>query len=124
MRVLYSITALTLLLPGSLGRVYNIINNCPQSIRIYIGGKDQGKVMTGTTLVRRLPKNWSGSIYTDANGGNAGGYNGTKAGFYGKVSPSVVLFSSGAILLQDNYYYIVDESRLNTGLRITPDVPV
>ncbi|KAG6879362.1 hypothetical protein C0992_003280 [Termitomyces sp. T32_za158] len=108
MRVLCSIVALTLLLPGSLGRVYNIFNNCPQSIRIYINGKDQGKVMTGTTLVRNLPKNWSGSIYTDANGGNPDGSNGTKAGFYGK----------------GGHYYIVDEARLNTGLRITPDVPV
>ncbi|KAG6872922.1 hypothetical protein C0995_005180 [Termitomyces sp. Mi166 len=108
MRTLFSVVAFTSLLPGSLGRVFNIFNNCPQSINIYISGKSQGKVMTGTTLVRNLAKNWSGSIYTDANGGYPDGSNGTKAGFYGK----------------DNYYYIVDEARLNTGLRITPDAPV
>ncbi|KAH0589733.1 hypothetical protein H2248_005454 [Termitomyces sp. 'cryptogamus'] len=87
MRVLCSVAVLTLLFPGSLGRVYNIFNNCPQSINIYINGKSQGKVATGTTLVRNLAKTWSGSIYTDANGGQPDGSNGTKAGFSGKASP-------------------------------------
>ncbi|KAG5725680.1 Alpha-L-arabinofuranosidase [Termitomyces sp. T112] len=108
MRALFSAAAVALLLPGSLGRVYNILNHCIQGINVYIDGKSQGRVPSGTSIVRNLPKDWSGYIYSDANGGRADGSNGTKAGFHG----------------EGGYYYIVDEWRFNTGLRITPDSPI
>ncbi|KAG6827539.1 hypothetical protein H0H92_011418 [Tricholoma furcatifolium] len=107
MRSSLFLSVLCLAIPGALARVYNIFNNCPQNINIFINGRSQGKLGVRTTLTRTLAEDWSGSIYTDANGGSADGSGGMKAGFYGK----------------DNYYYIVDEARLNTGVSIVPMAP-
>ncbi|KAF5376280.1 hypothetical protein D9615_008510 [Tricholomella constricta] len=95
--------------PQTLARLYTIFNDCPQNINLYINGVSQGSLGKGATTTRELEENWSGFIYTDANGGSATGERTTRAGFYG----------------EDDYYYIViDPSRLNTGVRIEPQVPI
>ncbi|KAG6815704.1 hypothetical protein H0H87_012088 [Tephrocybe sp. NHM501043] len=99
-------TTSSLLITTSLARVINVFNNCPQNVNIFVDGKSQGKLAVRTTLKLNQAKDWAGSIYTDANGASADGLTGTKAGFYGK----------------DDYYYIADEKRLNTGVRITPSL--
>ncbi|KAG6917047.1 hypothetical protein DXG01_004099 [Tephrocybe rancida] len=129
MRVPVILTVSSFLVTNSLGRVINIYNNCPQNINIYADGKSQGKLAVHTTLSLTRAKDWSGSFYTDANGGSVDGLGGMKAGFYGKVGFEVLpllfafLTSLRKRTLQDDYYYIVDEKRLNTGVRITPTAP-
>ncbi|KAG6917046.1 hypothetical protein DXG01_004098 [Tephrocybe rancida] len=117
----------SLLVTNSFERVFNIYNNCPQSINLYADGKSQGNIAVRTTLSLTRAKDWSGTFYTDANGGSADGLGGMKAGFYGKVgsNPSLFAFltSNHKRTLQDDYYYIAIEKRLNTGVRITPTAP-
>ncbi|KAG6917049.1 hypothetical protein DXG01_004101 [Tephrocybe rancida] len=78
------------------------------TIKLYINGESQGSLGVRTTTTRNLPKDWSGVIYSDINGGSATGEKTTRAGFYG----------------MENYYYIIVESRLNTGISIEPQAPI
>jgi hypothetical protein len=73
--------------PGAFARLYTITNGCPQAITLYINGESQGKLAVGATTTRTMNENWSGFIYTDANGGSQTGTRTTRAGFYGDVSP-------------------------------------
>ncbi|KAH6879697.1 G-X-X-X-Q-X-W domain-containing protein [Coprinopsis sp. MPI-PUGE-AT-0042] len=87
-------------------RHYDIINNCPLPITLFVNGESQGTLTSsGGSTARDLPGGWSGFIYTDFNQGNQDGTATVRAGFYGT----------------DNYYYIVkDERWLNVGVSITP----
>jgi hypothetical protein len=66
-------------------RLYTIQNNCPQGITLYINGVSQGRLAAGAVTTRTQTENWSGFIYTDANGGSVTGERTTRAGFYGEV---------------------------------------
>lgn len=69
-------------------RHYDIINNCPLPITLYINGESQGTLTSsGGSTTRDLPDGWSGFIYTDFNQGNEDGTATVRAGFYGTVSP-------------------------------------
>lgn len=68
-------------------REYIILNQCPSAITLYINGESQGSLAAnGGSTTRELIDNWSGFIYTDANGGNQNGTGTTRAGFYGQAS--------------------------------------
>ncbi|KAF8642814.1 hypothetical protein AX16_009403 [Volvariella volvacea WC 439] len=88
-----------------LGRRFVIRNDCPLPINYYINGESQGPLWAnGGQVDRQLIDNFSGFIYTDANGGNQNGVGTTRAGFF----------------LERGYYYIViDPDYLNTGVSIT-----
>ncbi|KAG5636892.1 hypothetical protein H0H81_006512 [Sphagnurus paluster] len=105
----FSLFTLPLLSSQALARLYTILNNCPQDITLYINGESQGTLGKGAVTTRQTIKNWSGFIYTDANGGSATGERTTRAGFYGD---------------NDFYYIVIDPSRLNAGVRIEPQAPI
>ncbi|KAF8147701.1 G-X-X-X-Q-X-W domain-containing protein [Crassisporium funariophilum] len=92
---------------ASAARRYNIVNNCPLAINLYINGENQGSLASygaGQTT-RDFPDGWSGFIYSDFNQGNADGAGTVRAGFYGT----------------SNYYYVVtDPNWLNVGVGISP----
>ncbi|KAG5650649.1 hypothetical protein H0H81_011487 [Sphagnurus paluster] len=108
--LLLPFVALALWAPHALALLYTISNNCGQPINLYINGVNEGSLGINGVTTRQFANNWSGFIYTDANGGDgATGARITRAGFYG----------------ESNYYYIViDTTRLNTGVRIEPQVPI
>lgn len=65
---------------------YNIINACPSAITLYINGASQGLLSAnGGITTRDFEDNFSGVIYTDANGGHSDGTSTTLAGFVGQV---------------------------------------
>lgn len=86
---LTQITALSVLLSSGLGAVatrhYNIVNNCPSSIDLFINGESQGALATGATTTRDFDSPWSGFIYTTSNSGRSDGSHTTRAGFFGEV---------------------------------------
>ncbi|KAF8155403.1 G-X-X-X-Q-X-W domain-containing protein [Crassisporium funariophilum] len=85
-------------------------NLCPQDIDLFINGQDQGSLEpSGGSMKQTLDDNWSGEIYTTANGGNANSAGTTRAGFWGNT----------------NYYYIIkDSNSFNTGVSIVPSLPL
>lgn len=87
-------------------RIYNIVNNCPLSINLFINGQSEGSLASyGGTTSRTVSDTWSGFIYTDFNRGNQDGAGTVRAGFFG----------------DSNYYYIVkDVNWLNVGVSIAP----
>ncbi|KIM35511.1 carbohydrate-binding module family 13 protein [Hebeloma cylindrosporum] len=101
------LTLLTLPLLSFAIRRYNIVNNCPLPINLYINGENQGSLAAygaGQTT-RDFSDGWSGFIYSDFNQGNPDGAGTVRAGFYGT----------------NNYYYIVtDQNWLNVGVGIQP----
>ncbi|KAJ6587539.1 G-X-X-X-Q-X-W domain-containing protein [Mycena vulgaris] len=99
--------ALLVVVPTALAtRLYNITNNCPIPVTLYINGESRGTLASsGGFTTRTVDNNWSGFIYTDANQGNIDGSGTVRAGFFG----------------EDNYYYLVqDPSWVNVGLSIIP----
>lgn len=89
-----SLCAVALWASSTLARLYTIFNDCPQNINLYINGVSQGSLGVGATTTRELEENWSGFIYTDANGGNGStGERTTRAGFYGEVSSDTKRFA-------------------------------
>ncbi|EKM79662.1 hypothetical protein AGABI1DRAFT_128805 [Agaricus bisporus var. burnettii JB137-S8] len=88
-------------------RHYEIPNNCPQTIQIYINGESQGYIDAQTAISHNYQDDFSGFIYSDANGGvvldDGTSINTTRAAFKGT----------------DNYYYILSD-KLNTGISIVP----
>ena len=106
-------------------RTFDITNSCPTSVDLYINGENQGPIASGATTSRTFDDNWSGYIYTDANGGNASGVNTTKAGFYGPVSFSSYLFGPYLNRPETDYYYlVVDPAHFNTKIAVSvPSLP-
>jgi len=90
-------------------RLFTIVNQCPESITLFINGESQGSLNArdGTTT-RNFPRTWSGFIYTSANGGNQNGTGTTRAGFFGD---------------NDYYYLVIDPNYLNTGVSISVNTP-
>lgn len=87
------ITALSVLLFPGLGAVarrhYDIVNNCPSSIEYFINGASQGDLAAGATASHDLLSDFSGYIYTGANGGNLeDGTHFSRAVFRGTVRSS------------------------------------
>jgi hypothetical protein len=73
-------------------REYIITNNCPAPIALYINGVGQGTLpASGGSTQRTLDNNFSGFIYTDANGGNQNGAGTTRAGFFGEVGVNLCI---------------------------------
>jgi hypothetical protein len=86
---LISIT--TILLSTTLGslatRYYEILNNCPQTIQIYVNGESQGSVDAQKAITHNYQDDFSGFIYSDANGAVTNGtWHMTRAAFNGTVS--------------------------------------
>ncbi|KAF9466905.1 G-X-X-X-Q-X-W domain-containing protein [Collybia nuda] len=98
-------------LSAVLARVFTITNRCPLPVTLYVSGGRQGTLNAdGGTTQREFPEDWSGYIYTDANGGNGEkSERVARAGFYGP---------------NDYYYIVVDPYRANTGISIIPKAPV
>ena len=71
-------------------RHYDIVNNCPLPITLYINGESQGTLgSSGGSTSRDFADGWSGFIYTDFNRGNQDGAGTVRAGFYGTVSSTL-----------------------------------
>ncbi|KAF8157235.1 ricin B lectin domain-containing protein [Crassisporium funariophilum] len=89
-------------------RQYTVINNCPISVNLLIGGNLDSILAQGASTTKTLGIN-AGFFYSDANGGNANGA-GTRAGFYGD---------------NDSYYYYIvkDADHFNMGISIAPNKP-
>lgn len=75
-------------LPVVFARVFTILNRCPLPVTLYVSGGRQGILNAdGGTTQREFPEDWSGYIYTDANGGDGEkSLRVARAGFYGLVS--------------------------------------
>lgn len=85
--LLLSFTSI-LSLPAVCARVFTISNRCPLPVTLYVSGGRQGILNSdGGTTQREFPEDWSGYIYTDANGGDGEkSVRVARAGFYGLVS--------------------------------------
>lgn len=68
-------------------RHYNIVNNCPSPIDLYISGYFEGTIASGASTSRDYGSWDSKFIYTSANGGSNDGitWHMTRAAFYGEV---------------------------------------
>ncbi|KAF9034319.1 ricin B lectin domain-containing protein [Panaeolus papilionaceus] len=96
----------TLFAQSLAGRLFTIVNRCPESISPFINGVNQGTLSPDGMLNITFTDNWSGLIYTSANGGSSTGAGTTRAGFFGDA----------------HYYYIVkDASSFNTGVMVVPN---
>ncbi|KAG5636893.1 hypothetical protein H0H81_006513, partial [Sphagnurus paluster] len=105
-----SLATIALWAPHALAVKYTISNNCGQPINLFANGINQGNLAVGEVTTREYANDWSGALYTDANGGDGlTGQRTTRAGFH----------NDG-----DYYYIVIDTERLNTGVRIEPLVPV
>lgn len=87
-QLFYGLFSLALLLGAEALDVQrlSISNRCPSTIPVYINGKLEGKLASGTVMTKTFDADWNGLIYTTTNGGTASGRNATKAGFFGQVS--------------------------------------
>ncbi|KIM45540.1 carbohydrate-binding module family 13 protein [Hebeloma cylindrosporum] len=86
-------------------RDYTIKNKCPAAIDLYINGRSEGTIARNAQVHKSFAEDWSGLIYTTANGGRTNGKRTTMAGFYGAA----------------DYYYIVNDPKNHTvGVRIAP----
>ena len=75
-------------------RLFTLVNNCPTPVDTYINSDPQGSLSPGAQLSRSLADNFTGNIYTAANGGNPNGVSATKAAFYGVVGTQLYYGSS------------------------------
>ncbi|KAF8952331.1 ricin B lectin domain-containing protein [Flammula alnicola] len=88
-------------------RLFTIVNRCPDAVIPYINGQAQDVLATNSVTNQTFQDDFTGLIYTNANGGAANGAGSTRAGFFGPT----------------NYYYIVgDAAHLNTGVGVVPKV--
>ncbi|KAL0952119.1 hypothetical protein HGRIS_008748 [Hohenbuehelia grisea] len=103
MKLLWLLVALPAVLSE---RTLSIGNRCPADVTLYINGASMGIIagFEGQYHTTMQP-NFSGFIYTSANGGNANGTGTTRAGFF---------------LQNDQYYVVIDPAHFNTAVRITP----
>jgi hypothetical protein len=111
--------AIPILSPRPNIREYNILNNCPADIDLYIGGLFEANIPRAGNVTRFLSTD-AGFFYTDANGGNPSGAGTTRAGFFGNVGihrlHSLLLLT----LPQDLYYMVQDRAHINIGIQIKP----
>jgi len=84
--------AIPLFSPPPYTKQYNIFNNCPSDINLYVGGVLDGNIASGGNVTRFLDTG-EALFYTDANGGNANGAGTTRAGFFGNVGIHQLEFS-------------------------------
>ncbi|KDR84318.1 hypothetical protein GALMADRAFT_205989 [Galerina marginata CBS 339.88] len=85
---------------------YKVVNNCPSSVSLYIGGVFDSTLAKGGSTTKALGPD-AGFFYTTTNGGTVDGA-ATRAGFYGDSN--------------SHYYYVVkDTTHFNTGISITPN---
>ncbi|KAF9483148.1 G-X-X-X-Q-X-W domain-containing protein [Pholiota conissans] len=107
MRLIASI--ITALLPFlsfvNANRIFTIENHCPSTIKVFSGGQLRGSIAPRRSISKTFPDDWSGFIYTDANGGSAKGSKSTKAGFFGET---------------DYYYIVKDRKGFNAGVSVVP----
>ncbi|RDB27209.1 Endo-1,4-beta-xylanase A [Hypsizygus marmoreus] len=82
-----------------------VTNKCPSAINIFQNGESQGSLASGSSRTSTVTNNFSGFIYTDANGGSQSGAGTTRAGFFGQRA---------------YYYLVVDPNGFNTAVTITP----
>ena len=74
--------AIPIFFPHPNTRQYNIFNNCPTAVDLYIGGVFDGEIASAGNVTRFLSTN-TGFSYTDANGGKSDVAGTTRAGFFG-----------------------------------------
>jgi len=92
-RILTSFCFLAALAEGQTGKTAStlttssllVVNNCPTNISVYQNGQQENILPTGANFTIRAAKDWSGSVYTDANGGTQTGFGSVLASFYGEV---------------------------------------
>ncbi|PPQ71556.1 hypothetical protein CVT24_006437 [Panaeolus cyanescens] len=88
------------------GRLFTIVNRCPEAVSALVNGVSQGLIQQDGVMNISFVDNWSGMIYTTANGGSSTGAGTTRAGFFADA----------------HYYYIIkDASNFNTGVSIIPN---
>lgn len=98
--------SLSVALAGSGGsHTISVVNNCPSDISLFKSGIPQGYLAQHASKDFTVPPDWSGLIYSSANGGSQSGSFTTKAGFY---------------FPNNNYYIVRDEQHFNTGIEIVP----
>ncbi|KAF7436141.1 hypothetical protein PC9H_002967 [Pleurotus ostreatus] len=95
------------LVPATLAVHFNITNNCPNTLTLFINGENRGVLgNNGGNVHSDVPRDWSGDIWTSSYQGSASGDKSTRASFH----------------LEEGYYFIVsDFSRFNTGVSIKPN---
>ncbi|KAL4259364.1 Ricin B lectin domain-containing protein [Pleurotus pulmonarius] len=95
------------LVPATLAVHFNVTNNCPNSLTLFINGENRGVLgNNGGNVHSDVPRDWSGDIWTSSYQGSASGDKSTRASFH----------------LEEGYYFIVsDFSRFNTGVSIKPN---
>ncbi|KAG9222069.1 hypothetical protein CCMSSC00406_0008054 [Pleurotus cornucopiae] len=97
--------ALAALPPALADRTFVINNACPSDVPLFINAQSQGIIPHGRNVTKTLPSDFSGLIYSTANGGSGTGRLVTSAGFH----------------LDNGYYYIVkDETHFNMGVEVSP----
>lgn len=64
---------------------YNVVNNCPASLNLYINGERDSTINSGSSELKILGPSIT-SFYTDLNGGNANGSLSTRANFNAAVN--------------------------------------
>lgn len=87
-------------------REFSLVNNCPSGINVFVNGSWSNWLpANGGSAISPFSNNFSGFIYTNANGGSPSGEGTTRAGFFG----------------QNAYYYLVtDPEHFNVEIEITP----
>lgn len=87
--LLYLLAAPALL--ANAARTIKIVNNCPTAIKVFVNGNSQGSLNAkGGSSSTSVPNNFSGYIYTSANGGAQSAAGSTRAGFFGSVSRRII----------------------------------
>ncbi|KAG9222086.1 hypothetical protein CCMSSC00406_0009303 [Pleurotus cornucopiae] len=85
--------------------VININNECPSDVPLFINAGFDSIIPRGAGVTKTFPGNFSGLIYSTANGGLGTGRLVTSAGFH----------------LEDDYYYILkDQTHFNMGVTVSP----
>ncbi|KAF4604522.1 hypothetical protein EYR40_003296 [Pleurotus pulmonarius] len=88
--------------------VVDINNNCPSDVPLFINAGFDSIIARRGSVTKTFPTDFSGLIYSTANGGLGTGRLVTSAGFH----------------LEDDYYYILkDETHFNMGVTISPQAP-
>lgn len=72
-------------------REYTVVNNCPTSINLYVGGVYDATLATGASTTTTGGVD-AGFFYTTANGGDTTG-DATRAGFYGSDEVSLCILA-------------------------------
>lgn len=103
--------------------VININNECPSDVPLFINAGFDSIIPRGAGVTKTFPGNFSGLIYSTANGGLGTGRLVTSAGFHLEVRETIPIMSKLSFMryLQDDYYYILkDETHFNMGVTVSP----